>query len=1086
MRWLTVSVGLLIVSATASPLLGQVRANMPEPWTEAPNAKETPLLDSIQFAGLRHISSAAVEAQLTLHAGDNFKASKLQHDLHTLGRLGWFKTVRVEALPSPAPDDQPSAPEERWTLIFHFEEQPILSRVEYSGSLLLSRSQIEKLLEEEKLTPGLGKPADPAALHRVAMAIRSTLNELGHPEASLQVQGQAQRNNTLQVRFDIADGPHLPVRQVRFEGEPGVSEKLLSAQMQSIAPWKALASLRSKNAYTQAGFEEDRQRILAYYQDHGYPEARVGNARTERIAERSRKWFPLPRYTTRSGLLVAIPVRAGAFYHLASIEPSEALQQTIENHNGKTLFPPFIEHNHAFSQHEVDKLRRLYSLRLNSRDTKSGMASFQSVGANPIFDPETHSVRLKLNLSDSPPYAVRRIDFQGLHKFNDRFVRRRIPLREGQPLDEHALEVGLTKIARTGYFKPIHKENIHIQLDDARHTADVTIHVEEIGQQRVTFDGGRAQFGSTLGLAYTVFDLLNHEELLTAKLEGGPESLQLLLGIAKEGIFGTRGSLAFSVFDNVIRPHFTHGVQGPFTNSHSEGINAPWTYALSNYDSVGINYTLSRTVSDQTFGTPSSSSGSPPVDFRSHTSSRSVGTAWAHDTGNERAGFSDSVSGGFLGGDENMLRASGEAARIFRDPVFASKNAWAFRTIFSATGSYSGDMPFYSRLFAGDEFVRGLHTGELGPLTMTPQITPSGATTYAPSYAGANLLTATNAEYRIPLRNGVEATGFFDLGSGWLLPKWLGPTKPTLLRATNGILHGSTGFEIQWTIPGIQVPFRSYYALNDHDPANTNGVKDKRAALGLLEDGIACLSHFQEMLYAQDRWALLLIFQAMDAAGKDGVIKHVMSGVNPQGCDVHSFKSPSPEELNHDYLWRNHKSIPERGKIGIFNRSYYEEVLVVRVHPTFLRAQKLPDRLVTKHIWEERYEDINAFERYLTRNGVVIRKFFLHVSKEEQKKRFLERLEDSKKNWKFSMADVQERGFWKDYQEAYEEMIQQTATKHAPWNVVPADNKWFTRLVVASAILEALNDLNLAFPDVEKSKRKELAAVRASLLAQKD
>jgi len=211
-----------------------------------------------------------------------------------------------------------------------------------------------------------------------------------------------------------------------------------------------------------------------------------------------------------------------------------------------------------------------------------------------------------------------------------------------------------------------------------------------------------------------------------------------------------------------------------------------------------------------------------------------------------------------------------------------------------------------------------------------------------------------------------------------------------------------------------------------------------------------------------------------------------MSGVNPQGCDVHAFKSPSPEELNHDYLWRNHKYIPERGKIGIFNRSYYEEVLVVRVHPTFLRAQKLPERVVTKYIWQERYEDINAFERYLSRNGVVIRKFFLHVSKEEQKRRFLKRLDDSEKNWKFSMADVQERSFWKDYQEAYEEMIRQTATKHAPWYVVPADNKWFTRLVVAGAILETLNDLNLTFPDMEKSKKKELAAVRASLLAHKD
>src|SRR5262249_8868152 len=215
-------------------------------------------------------------------------------------------------------------------------------------------------------------------------------------------------------------------------------------------------------------------------------------------------------------------------------------------------------------------------------------------------------------------------------------------------------------------------------------------------------------------------------------------------------------------------------------------------------------------------------------------------------------------------------------------------------------------------------------------------------------------------------------------------------------------------------------------------------------------------------------------------------IKHVMSGVNPQGCQVSSFKAPSTEELDHDYLWRTHKCVPERGRIGIFNRSYYEEVLVVRVHPSFLKAQRLPDQLTSKHIWEERYEDINAFERYLTGNGVIIRKFFLHVSKAEQKKRFLARLEDSKKNWKFSMADVQERGLWKDYQEAYEEMIQNTATKHAPWYVVPADNKWFTRAVVAAAIVDTLNGLDLSFPDVERSKKKELEAVRKSLLAQKD
>jgi PPK2 family polyphosphate:nucleotide phosphotransferase len=275
------------------------------------------------------------------------------------------------------------------------------------------------------------------------------------------------------------------------------------------------------------------------------------------------------------------------------------------------------------------------------------------------------------------------------------------------------------------------------------------------------------------------------------------------------------------------------------------------------------------------------------------------------------------------------------------------------------------------------------------------------------------------------------------------------------------------------------------FRLRDYDTSDTGEVKNKEQNQKIVDNRAGLLSNLQEKLYAQDRWALLVVIQGMDAAGKDGVIKHVMSGVNPQGCDVHAFKTPSNEELNHDYLWRAHRCVPERGKIGIFNRSYYEEVLVVRVHPTLLQAQRLPDSSITKHIWEQRYDDINTFEHYLTRNGIVIRKFFLHVSKEEQKKRFLERLEDSKKNWKFSMADVKERAYWKDYQEAFEETIQNTATKHAPWYVVPADHKWYTQLIVASAIITALEELDLSFPDVDKKKKKELESVRESLLHEK-
>lgn len=274
------------------------------------------------------------------------------------------------------------------------------------------------------------------------------------------------------------------------------------------------------------------------------------------------------------------------------------------------------------------------------------------------------------------------------------------------------------------------------------------------------------------------------------------------------------------------------------------------------------------------------------------------------------------------------------------------------------------------------------------------------------------------------------------------------------------------------------------FRLADHDPRNRAGLKDKDAAQDALQDGVERLASLQDMLYAQDRWAVLLIFQAMDAAGKDGVIKHVMSGVNPQGCDVHSFKVPSAEERDHDFMWRCLARLPARGKIGIFNRSWYEETLVVRVHQELLRGQQLPPELVTPRIWQERFEDINAIEHYLARNGVIIRKFFLNVSRKEQRKRFLERLEEPEKHWKFSPQDVRERGHWDQYMQAYEDMIRHTATPHAPWYIVPADTKWVTRLVVAAAVVDALQDIDLHYPRVSPEARRELAEARRVLEAE--
>ena len=276
-----------------------------------------------------------------------------------------------------------------------------------------------------------------------------------------------------------------------------------------------------------------------------------------------------------------------------------------------------------------------------------------------------------------------------------------------------------------------------------------------------------------------------------------------------------------------------------------------------------------------------------------------------------------------------------------------------------------------------------------------------------------------------------------------------------------------------------------HFRLKDFDPADTGHWHSKEHAEEALQQGIARTAELQDKLYAQDNWSLLLIFQALDAAGKDGAVKHVMTGVNPQGCQAYSFKVPTETELQHDFLWRTSCAMPERGHIGIFNRSYYEEVLIVRVHPEILTSQKTPASLVGKKIWDERFEDIRCFERHMARSGTVIRKFFLHLSKKEQKQRFLARLDEPEKNWKFSAADIHERKYWDDYQDAYEEMIRNTASDEAPWYVVPADNKWFTRLVISTVLVDTLESLDLSYPKVDAAKRKELEAAKKMLVSKK-
>jgi len=815
-RWLVAAGvgGVLFVGGGTRAAFGDGAGSPSRDAAPALLEASAPLIDEVVFVGLRHIAPEAVQAQISSHAGARFTSRRIESDVQALGRLGWFGDIAAETQPVTDSSSRVNNITQRVRLVFHVEELPNLTKIEYAGSRLLSPSQIETILGEKQLTPKLGEPADPAKLARIANAIQSALAELGHPQPLVRLLREESANGTVQVRYEINDGPHIPVGRIDFEGHPEVSAKLLRHELRRTAPGALFASWRGKDAYTREGFEEDRSRILIYYQDHGYPEARTGRVRVSVYEKTASRWIPRPSRTTGKRLAVSVPVEAGPFYRVESVGISPELADASGKRRRKLLAYSKAEAGSTYSAKALEELRHAWVAATALKHNREVAGPERSVETSRRLDLETHRVSERIGFSDAPPYMVRRIEFKGLHRFSDRYLRRRIGLQEGQPFDEHALEGGLARLTRTGYFRQIKKEDIQVHTDDITHTADVTIRVSEAGQQHASFSGGLGQFGSTIGIAYTLFDLLQREELLTAQIDGGPESLQIVLGLVMEGFLGSRSSLALSVFDNVLRPRLTSSVKGPFYTSQSEGVNAGWSYPLTNTDSLAVNYSLSHTNTDYSLALPASLTGFPSPDLRAKSSSSPVGLGWTHDAGSERLSVVNSISGGWLGGSENVIRSSEEYARIFPDPLFNHRNAWAFRTTFSGAGSYRGDMPMYARLFSGDAQVRGLSSGELGPYAVFPSESSSGNQTYSALPAGANVIGAANVEYRIPLGGGAQAAGFFDLGSGLLLANWLGKARPTLLDSTNGILHGSVGIELRWTVPGIQVPVRGYYAVN--------------------------------------------------------------------------------------------------------------------------------------------------------------------------------------------------------------------------------------------------------------------------------
>lgn len=815
MRWLItagVSVVLCVVLGRAASGK-EARSSDDEPAT-ALVTSAAPLIDRIVFTGLRHIAPGAVQAQISTRAGTVLDSKKIQRDVKTLGRMGWFGEISVETQAEEDSTSLASGHEQHVRLVFHLEELPFLRKVEYSGSRLLTTTQIEILLGDQQLTPKLGEPAAPENLQRIAKAIESAITELGHPWPHVWIQREEVPNGTVRVRFQIDEGPYSPVGRINFAGHPEFSAKLLRHQTRRTAPGGLFASWRGRGAYTRAGFEEDRASLLIYYQDHGYPEARIGTAHVSAYLEKTKHWIPWPHRATERRLAISAPVEAGAFYRTESVTVSPELVKASGAHGRKLLALGKAQADAPYSAKALEDLRHAWMAGVHPRHARRDLEAVRAVEVSRTFDPEKRTVIERIRFGDSPPTMVRHIEFRGLQRFPDRYLRRRIGLEEGRPFDERALESGLARISKTGYFHPIRKQDIQVRPDDINRAEDVRISVSEAGRQRVSFSGGLGQFGSTLGMAYTLFDLLQRDELLSAQIDAGPESLQLVLGLVIEGFLGSRGSLAFSVFDTVLRPRLTKSVKGPFYTSQTEGLNAGWSYPVGKSDSVALNYSLSHSDTAYSFALPSSLNGLPSVDLHAKTSSSALGLGWIRDAGSKHAAIENSVSGGMLGGNENVIRSNEEYARIVPDPFIKHENAWAFRTTWSGAGSYHGPMPVHAQLFPGDAQVRGLSSGELGPYAVTPSISNSAKQTYSALPAGANVVAAMNAEYRVPLGAGAQAAGFLDLGSGWLLPNWLGAARPTILESTNGVLHGSLGLELRWTVPGVQVPVRAYYAVN--------------------------------------------------------------------------------------------------------------------------------------------------------------------------------------------------------------------------------------------------------------------------------
>lgn len=808
-----------------------------------------PLVSRIEFSGLRRISAETLRAHISSRVGQPLDRAKIEADVRALDRLEWFDAISVETYLAADPGEEKRAPGLR--IVFRMEESSFLAGVEFRGSRALARDRIQAMLNERRIALPVAKPVRRADLWHAARIIEHSLADLGYAEARVRVRLEAVPTAAARAIFEIEDGPRIPAGRVTFSGVHAFPESSLRRTMKGVAPGAHFASLRGKNIYTPERLAEDLDRLEQFCRDHGYPQARIGRPEIQLRQEPVHQGFLWLRRRPAPRFQISIPVDQGAPYRFGSVGiEGLALSPNLKERVDALPEIRALESGGLFSQEKLERARESVTQVLSRTATReweriaegeltpagAGSRVPSSSRGAPLLpevdvalksDSAKRTVQVTLRLREAHPYIVRRLEFSGQRRFSDRYYRRHIGLDEGDAFDPEKIETGLAQLARAGYIRPLKKQDLSVRLDETRHTADVAVRVEEIGRQKISLVGGHAGLGSTAGIVYNIFDLLGGEEFLTGHLERGPDSLQALLSVTKEAVFGTRVSLGLSVFQNIVRPNLPYaGRRRHLFTSKITGLTLATTIPVSPGDTLGLTYGITRTSTKYHLPLPPDISGIVNPALSASATSSSLGWHWSHEAAGERLAAESSVSGGWLGGTENQIRPSLDYARILPDPFSERRNTWAIRGAFAGAASFRGDLPFHDRLFAGEEYVRGFRTGELSPYAAEVSTNADGSPSIHAQSPGADLAGAINAEYRMPVAPRTEVVPFFDTGSGWLLPNWLGPHRPKLLPGTNGAWRASTGVEVRWQVPGIEQTVRVHLSLNPWRLARTFVLPD--------------------------------------------------------------------------------------------------------------------------------------------------------------------------------------------------------------------------------------------------------------------